>query len=78
MTYSYECPVCGEFEVEKPIAECSRPEKCPKCGADANRVWGCNIDQTMYQRDPTRKGYWRNSLSVSEQARVLNGERDPY
>lgn len=73
MIYPYECPEHGAFEVEKPISECSRPERCPKCGADASRVWGCNIDRTMYQR-----GNWRKNLSASEHAKVLNGERDPY
>ena len=73
MTYPYECPKCGPFEVEKPMSECSRPEKCPKCGADASRVWGCNIDNTMYKRES-----WRRTLSVEEHSKVLTGERDPY
>ena len=32
MLYAYSCPECGPFEVEKRMAEASRPEPCPTCG----------------------------------------------
>lgn len=77
-TYPYECEKHGSFEVIKPMSEASREENCPKCGKLAKRVWGCNIDQTMYKRDPSSKEYWRRNLSVQERASVLLDERDPY
>lgn len=74
MTYTYECETHGTFDVEKPISECARQEKCPKCGKEASRVWGLsNIDDTMYKREN-----WRKTLSTKEHAKVLMGERDPY
>ncbi|MAA63877.1 MAG: hypothetical protein CL581_03730 [Alteromonadaceae bacterium] len=33
MLYPYRCPDCGPFEVSKRMAEASRPEPCPECGA---------------------------------------------
>lgn len=33
MIYPYRCPDCGPFEVSKRMAEASRPEPCPECGA---------------------------------------------
>ena len=71
--YTYNCKKHGNFDVDKPMSESSRPEKCPECGAEAERVWTANIDETMYQREN-----WRKNMSASDYSKVLSGEREPY
>ena len=40
MQYKYHCEKCDKLhEVEKPMAECSKKEKCPKCGEVMQRVF---------------------------------------
>lgn len=39
MTYDYECPKCGQFEVEKPMSDCECEEECPKCMRIAKRLY---------------------------------------
>lgn len=36
--YEYECPVCGDFETLRPMAESASPCPCPACGASSMRV----------------------------------------
>jgi putative FmdB family regulatory protein len=37
-TYEYECPDCGPFAENRPMAEFDRPQPCPDCGVDAPRL----------------------------------------
>ena len=37
-TYEYACPDCGSFTAVRPMAEYSKDQACPKCGAPAPRV----------------------------------------
>ena len=40
MKYLYECVPCGlSFEVNKPMTDASRPEKCPKCKGESMRKY---------------------------------------
>jgi putative FmdB family regulatory protein len=40
MTYEYACDVCDvELEIQKPMAESSREEKCEDCGNVLRRVF---------------------------------------
>lgn len=38
MLYVYKCPSCGHAEeIQKPVAEYDKEEKCSKCGAVSER-----------------------------------------
>ena len=38
-TYSYSCESCGnEFEMSRPMAECSNPQPCTECGGNGKRT----------------------------------------
>jgi putative FmdB family regulatory protein len=37
-TYDYECPDCGPFSENRPMAEFDRPQPCPDCSALAPRL----------------------------------------
>lgn len=39
-TYSYRCPVCGPFDLVRPMAQASEAASCPACGGGGTRVWG--------------------------------------
>lgn len=39
-TYTHRCPVCGEFDLLRPMAESGAPARCPDCGAPAGRRFG--------------------------------------
>lgn len=40
MTYDYECPHCNHvFEVQRPVSECEKVTKCPKCRKKARRLY---------------------------------------
>ena len=34
-TYAHRCPVCGEFEQVRPMAESDLAARCPDCGSGA-------------------------------------------
>ena len=38
--YTYSCPVCGSFDLNRPMAESSAPAVCPGCGGAGRRVFG--------------------------------------
>jgi len=43
--YQYNCEKCDkDFDVVKPMAESSRPESCPTCGNNADRVFSCKVE----------------------------------
>lgn len=45
MVYEYACDQCvRQFEVIKPMSECSSIEVCEKCGAEARRLWSSKIE----------------------------------
>jgi putative FmdB family regulatory protein len=37
--YAFTCAECGPFDVTRPSAEVAAPVACPRCGADARRVF---------------------------------------
>jgi putative FmdB family regulatory protein len=37
--YAFTCAACGSFEVTRRVAEASAPASCPRCGAEARRVF---------------------------------------
>lgn len=37
-TYDYECPDCGPFSENRPMAEFEMPQPCPDCGSAAPRL----------------------------------------
>lgn len=39
-TYTYRCPVCGPFDLVRPMAEVAASDACPDCGRDGRRIWG--------------------------------------
>ena len=39
-TYSYTCPVCGPFELVRPMAASASNARCVDCGAIGRRVYG--------------------------------------
>lgn len=47
-SYTYNCPKCGEFDVEMRMSEYKPIDKCPKCQSNVERVfkpissvWNC-------------------------------------
>lgn len=38
MTYTYKCDKEHVFEVQKPLKDINRVEKCPRCGAVSERI----------------------------------------
>ena len=60
--YEYRCKVCGqEFEVTRPMSESSAPAKCPKCGADAQRLVSGFSSTEGYGVKGTRKAPFRGN-----------------
>lgn len=39
-TYTHRCPVCGEFEKVRPMADSGTAVNCPECGTATSRVFG--------------------------------------
>ncbi|MBW0102773.1 zinc ribbon domain-containing protein [Pseudonocardia sp. KRD291] len=39
-TYAHRCPVCGEFDQVRPMAESDLAARCPDCGSPSARVFG--------------------------------------
>ena len=37
--YAFTCEACGGFDVTRRSAEAAAPAACPRCGADAQRVF---------------------------------------
>jgi putative FmdB family regulatory protein len=37
--YAFTCESCGPFDLVRPVADASRAAACPKCGAEARRVF---------------------------------------
>jgi putative FmdB family regulatory protein len=37
--YDYLCERCGPFSDMRPMADCDRPNACPRCGRDAPRAF---------------------------------------
>jgi hypothetical protein len=50
--YLYRCPVHGEIEVRKPMAEASRPEYCTECFLDGQV--GQEL-RRVYEQEPRTK-----------------------
>ena len=83
--YTHECDECGNHDAflynmsemdEKAIIE------CPKCGKHTfKRVMSvCGFDcvgNGFYCNDYGKKA-WKKNLSVTEQARVIAGDREAY
>lgn len=38
-TYVFKCKEHGDFNEIRRMADCSKPAKCPECGAPAKRNW---------------------------------------
>jgi hypothetical protein len=38
-TFPYRCPDDGPFDVVRPIGTATATSSCPRCGADAVRIW---------------------------------------
>lgn len=44
MIYPYRCLKCfHSFDVVKPVAEVNKPEECPECGAETERLFTARI-----------------------------------
>jgi len=39
VTYQYRCSDCGDVDVRRPMGAATSRTACPRCGADARRVW---------------------------------------
>ncbi len=37
--YAFTCAACGSFDVTRRVAEAGAPASCPRCGAEARRVF---------------------------------------
>jgi putative FmdB family regulatory protein len=37
-TYAYDCPRCGGFDEDRPLAEYDLPAACPGCGQESPRA----------------------------------------
>jgi hypothetical protein len=77
-TYLYSCPTHGEIEVEKPMAEASRPEYCTECfldgqiGQELRRVYTPPItDCKSFGKNVygARTPQWRWKPTSEDQAR---------
>ena len=83
--FDYKCKECGftdeYFKSVSVPKDMQPPEKCPKCGVEMERLssFNCSFDiiGSCYENDYGKKA-WQKNLTISQQADVLNGERDPY
>lgn len=66
MRYGYKCPAHGEFERNRPMAECSEPSPCPECETPSPRYYGYGMPLIFVNRAfftmmndvlPTRSDY---------------------
>ncbi|HYH30615.1 MAG TPA: zinc ribbon domain-containing protein [Pseudonocardia sp.] len=39
VTYQYRCLACGDVDVRRPMGAATTRLACPRCGADARRVY---------------------------------------
>ncbi|GAA0895910.1 zinc ribbon domain-containing protein [Pseudonocardia zijingensis] len=39
VTYQYRCAACGDVDVRRPMGAATSHVPCPRCGADARRVY---------------------------------------
>jgi putative FmdB family regulatory protein len=39
-TYTHRCPICGEFDVVRPMSASGTAAPCPDCGTTTARVFG--------------------------------------
>lgn len=86
-TNTYKCKEC-EFQ-EEYIESIStnkdswHPDNCPKCGLEnglEKKFVGCSWDIDVpggYDYEYGKKA-WKKNLSVSDRAKVLAGQKDPY
>jgi putative FmdB family regulatory protein len=37
--YAFTCEACGSFDVTRSSGEAAAPAACPRCGADARRIF---------------------------------------
>jgi putative FmdB family regulatory protein len=37
--YAFTCTRCGSFDVARRVAQAGEPASCPRCGAEARRVF---------------------------------------
>lgn len=58
--YGYVCTACEEqFDIERPMAEASRPTGCPFCAEAARRVF--SAPKLMFKADPRDvRPVWHN------------------
>ncbi|BAM04934.1 zinc ribbon domain-containing protein [Phycisphaera mikurensis] len=45
--YDFDCPAHGTFEVQRPIARSGAKCACPRCGADATRLFASPMTRKM-------------------------------
>lgn len=86
MIFDFKCKECGfqnEYMFGQSLPkEMQKPDKCPKCGGAMEQLFSpqggsFDIIGTCYTNDYGKKA-WKKNLSISEQAKVLSGERSPY
>lgn len=83
--FDYTCNKCGYSEeiIVSPSVKSVIPDKCPECSVGVMEkqfsVSGQSFDiiGSCYMND-YGKHAWKKRMSVSDQARVLSGEKDPY
>ncbi len=85
-TYSCECGFKEEYIESFSVEKCNwHPEICPKCGEKpltkifdmTNSKGGFDIVGFCYANTMGKKN-WKRNMSQGDQAKVLNGEKDPY
>jgi putative FmdB family regulatory protein len=84
----YQCNKCGfadeYIEGKQTSEEMQHPKICPKCGEgnmenvfDLNGHGGFDIVGFCYM-NTQGKHAWKKRMSVSDQAKVLEGKKNPY
>lgn len=82
--YDYKCPKCKyEFEDIKPILECDKPSKCPKCGKKAQRIFvaqNCHGTMTFvlkgwcWSNDGYQGKHWKKTKNVFNKDATLKSQ----
>jgi phage FluMu protein Com len=88
--YNYKCPNCNfvnEYNTNVSLPKEFRPPEdmmCPQCKATrleidvASSVQGISFDVPGGYDYEYGKKAWKRNMSISDQAKVLEGKKDPY
>lgn len=78
--YKFKCEDCdSEFVIKKNSKDIKEYESCSCCNGLGKRDYSnIMVDTTHELRDPKSSRFWKNNMSVSEQADVIAGTKDPY